>query len=229
MQISHVEVTPVELSLRIPYRCAHVDRMDSITAVFVRVETREGHTAWGCTAVDPAHSPDAREEVIRACRACADRARDLNPLNIEYALDELAYAQQLLQGLVAEGLQGYLPAPLDGWTMTIDEDAAQGMGFIGGGTIARGEYCGGNGCFTITLMADNPMVNSMGAMLGNAQMMAAMGPIVRVNRQNFLNQDGDLSALIGNRILIQAEDGEVDVMVEHLEQMDFREMMMFGM
>jgi L-alanine-DL-glutamate epimerase-like enolase superfamily enzyme len=90
MQISHVEVTPVELSLRIPYRCAHVDRVDSITAVFVRVETREGHTAWGCTAVDPAHSPDAREEVIRACRACADRARDLNPLNTEYALAELS-------------------------------------------------------------------------------------------------------------------------------------------
>ena len=38
-------------------------------------------------------------------------------------------------------------------------------------------------------MADNPMVTSMGAMLGNAQMMAAMGPIVRINRQSFLNQD----------------------------------------
>jgi L-alanine-DL-glutamate epimerase-like enolase superfamily enzyme len=30
------------------------------------------------------------ESVTRACRACADRARDLNPLNTEYALSELA-------------------------------------------------------------------------------------------------------------------------------------------
>lgn len=149
--------------------------------------------------------------------------------DIQYALDELAYAQQLLQGLVAEGLQAYLPAPLEGWTMEIDDEAAQGMGFIGGGTIARGEYCGGDGCFSITLMADNPMVTSMGAMLGNAQMMAAMGQIVRVNRQSFLNQDGDLSALIGSRILVQAEGGDTEIMVQHLEQMDFREMMMFGM
>ena len=166
------------------------------------------------------------DEIMTTLQSAMDAYEDGD---IQYALEELAYAQQLLNGLVAEGLQGFLPAPLDGWTMTIDPDAAQGMGFIGGGTIARGEYCGASGCFTVTLMADNPMVTSMGAMLGNAQMMAAMGPIVRINRQSFLNQDGNLSALISNRILVQAEDGETDIMVEHLEQMDFREMMMFGM
>lgn len=174
------------------------------------------------TAVADSHE----DEVMATLQSAMDAYGEGD---IQYALEELAYAQQLLNGLVAEGLQGFLPMPLDGWNMTIDEDAAQGMGFIGGGTIARGEYCGPGSCFTITLMADNPMVTSMGAMLGNAQMMAAMGPIVRVNRQSFLNQDGDLSALIGNRILVQAEDGDTDIMVQHLEQMDFREMMMFGM
>ena len=174
----------------------------------------------------PALADSHEDEITATLQSAMDAYADGD---IQYALDELAYAQQLLQGLVAEGLQGYLPPALDGWTMTIDPEAAQGMGFIGGGTIARGEYCSDSGCFTITLMADNPLVTSMGAMLGNAQMMAAMGPIVRVNRQNFLNQDGDLSALIGNRIMVQAENGDVDVMVEHLEQMDFREMMTFGM
>lgn len=174
----------------------------------------------------PALADSHEDEITATLQSAMEAYADGD---IQYALDEIAYAQQLLQGLVAEGLQGYLPAPLDGWTMTIDEEAAQGMGFIGGGTIARGEYSGPGPSFTITLMADNPMVNSMGAMLGNAQMMAAMGPIVRINRQNFLNQDGDLSALIGNRILIQAENGDEDTMVQHLEQMDFREVMMFGM
>ena len=174
----------------------------------------------------PALADSHEDEIMATLQSAMDAYGDGD---IQYALEELAYAQQLLNGLVAEGLQGFLPAAMDGWTMTIDPDAAQGMGFIGGGTIARGEYCGASGCFTITLMADNPMVTSRGAMLGNAQMMAAMGPIVRVNRQSFLNQDGDLSALIGNRILVQAEDGDTDIMVQHLEQMDFREMMMFGM
>lgn len=103
------------------------------------------------------------------------------------------------------------------------------MGVLGGGTFARGEYPGPAPSFTIALMADNPMVTSMGAMLGNTRLMSAMGSIIRVNRESFLDQDGALSGLIGNRILVEAEDGDVDTMVEHLERMDFRELMMFGM
>jgi L-alanine-DL-glutamate epimerase-like enolase superfamily enzyme len=34
------------------------------------------------------------DEVTRVCRACADRAQDLNPLNTEYALSELAKVAQ---------------------------------------------------------------------------------------------------------------------------------------
>ena len=58
--------------------------------IFVRVETRQGLTAWGCTAVDPAFADRPLADVVRACRACADLARDLNPLNTEYALAALA-------------------------------------------------------------------------------------------------------------------------------------------
>ena len=90
MQITDVKVIPVELSLRLPYRTAYHPEIDRVTAVFVRVETRQGQTAWGCAAFDESLTGETLEEVVRACRACADRARDLNPLNIEYALDELA-------------------------------------------------------------------------------------------------------------------------------------------
>jgi L-alanine-DL-glutamate epimerase-like enolase superfamily enzyme len=55
----------------------------------VRVETRQGRQAWGCAAFDPAITGETNEAVISACRSCAERARDLNPLNIEFALDEL--------------------------------------------------------------------------------------------------------------------------------------------
>jgi L-alanine-DL-glutamate epimerase-like enolase superfamily enzyme len=90
MQITHVEVTPVELRLRHPYRTLSGGDVNHTQAVFIRVETREGMVAWGCTAVDPAFTDTPLQDVVRACRACADRARDLNPLNTEYALAELA-------------------------------------------------------------------------------------------------------------------------------------------
>jgi len=90
MQITNVEVIPVELNLRLPYRTARHPEVDRVTLVFVRVETRQGRTAWGCAAFDPTITGETLEQVVQACRACADRARDLNPLNIEYALDELA-------------------------------------------------------------------------------------------------------------------------------------------
>jgi len=90
VQITNVQVTPVELSLRLPYRTAYHGEIDRVTVVFVQVMTRQGKVAWGCAAFDPAITGETLEDVVRACRACADRARDLNPLNIEYALDELA-------------------------------------------------------------------------------------------------------------------------------------------
>ena len=90
MQITDVEVVPVELSLRLPYRTAYHPAVDRVTVVFVHVVTRQGQVAWGCAAFDPALTGETLEDVIQACRACAERARDLNPLNTEYALDELA-------------------------------------------------------------------------------------------------------------------------------------------
>jgi len=90
MQITHVEVTPIEFHLRLPYHTADGTRIDCTAAVFLRVETRQGQAAWGCTAIDPGVMGQTLPEVTRTCRACADRALDLNPLNIEYALAELS-------------------------------------------------------------------------------------------------------------------------------------------
>ena len=90
MQITRVEVTPVELALRVPYRALHSkSAIGRVHVVFVRIETREGRVAWGCAAFDPVLTGETLEQVLRACHACADRARDLNPLNTEFALAEL--------------------------------------------------------------------------------------------------------------------------------------------
>ena len=90
VQITHVEVIPVEFDLRLPYRVAHSSTVEHVAVVFVRIETRQGDVAWGCAALDPAVTSDTLEEVTRVCQACADRVTDLNPLNLEFALAELA-------------------------------------------------------------------------------------------------------------------------------------------
>jgi L-alanine-DL-glutamate epimerase-like enolase superfamily enzyme len=98
MQIAHVEVVPVELSLHQPYRVAYHAEVTRTAAVFIRIETRQGLVAWGCAATVPAISGQTLEDVTRACQNCADRALDLNPLNIEYALAALS---ELAQGTPA--------------------------------------------------------------------------------------------------------------------------------
>jgi L-alanine-DL-glutamate epimerase-like enolase superfamily enzyme len=90
MQISNVEVIPVQLGLRLPFRtAAHPAEVESADCVFVRIETRGGRVAWGCGAFDPARTGESLDQVTRVCQACADRSLDLNPLNTEYALAEL--------------------------------------------------------------------------------------------------------------------------------------------
>jgi L-alanine-DL-glutamate epimerase-like enolase superfamily enzyme len=89
MQITNVEVTPVELSLSVPYRVLYEDKIERAMLVFVRIDTQDGRSAWGCAAFDPLLTGETLEQVTRACRRCAGRALDLNPLNTEFALAEL--------------------------------------------------------------------------------------------------------------------------------------------
>lgn len=92
MQITNAEVVPVELKLRLPYRTAYRPdvEIEQIAAVFVRLETQQGLTAWGCAAFDENLTGETLDAVLHACRACADVVQDLSPLNTEYALGELS-------------------------------------------------------------------------------------------------------------------------------------------
>jgi len=90
MQITKVDVTPVELKLRQPVQMAGLPAISHITAIFVRFETRQGQNAWGCTVAHPYLTGEDPEDVLRSCRECAALVADLHPLNIEYSLNELA-------------------------------------------------------------------------------------------------------------------------------------------
>ncbi len=91
MQIVRARVIPIELRLRLPYRTAtSPEPIDRVGCVIIRLETRQGDIAWGCAALNPSMTAEEFEALISVCHACADRALDLNPLNTEFALAQLA-------------------------------------------------------------------------------------------------------------------------------------------
>jgi hypothetical protein len=146
--------------------------------------------------------------------------------DIQYALEELDYARQKLLEMKTDSLGAFLPQAPDGWTRQVDTEMTAGLAMMGGGVGAAAEYTAPDGASaTITLMADNAMVGSMAAMVANA---AAMGmKTERINRQQFAAQDGQMLALVGNRVLIQAE-GDLSAARMLLQSMDFEAMAGFG-
>ncbi len=147
--------------------------------------------------------------------------------DVTYALEELDYAKQLMQEMQAGALSDYLPAAPDGWTAEEDSDTSAGFAMMGGGTAAAKRYSNGAGEeFTITIVVDSPMIAMMGGMISNA---GAMGmKTVRVGREKFLDNEGDLSALVEGRILVQASGEPRDVILPLLESIDYRELGRFG-
>jgi L-Ala-D/L-Glu epimerase len=100
MQITKVEVIPVELALREPVRMAGTALIHHVTAVFLRMETREGQSAWGCTVAHPLLTGDQPGDVIRGCQEGAALVPDLHPMNIEYSLGELSTRMNILPSVM---------------------------------------------------------------------------------------------------------------------------------
>jgi hypothetical protein len=58
--------------------------------------------------------------------------------------------------------------------------------------------------------------------------MSTMGRIARIGGESFLDAEGELSALIGGRVLIQASGADLETMSAHLAQIDFTALESFG-
>lgn len=147
--------------------------------------------------------------------------------DVQYALEEIAYAQQLLKELKAGALVELLPAAPDGWTRTIDEDQNIAA-MMGGGTGAAAIYTDGTDTVNVSVIMDSPMIAAMAGIFSNAAIMSTQGKLVRVGREKFLEQDRELTGLIDSRIMIRADGAATEVMVPILEAFDFRALGQFG-
>lgn len=151
-----------------------------------------------------------------------------NDGDITYALEELDFARQKLMALRTEAFQQFLPPAPDGWTRDVETEMQAGLAMMGGGMGASAEYRAPDGSqyYSITMMADNAMVASMGAMVANA---AAMGmKVERVGRQRVAINDGQAMALVNNRILITIEGGDEALLMQAMEGIDFDALSNFG-
>lgn len=146
--------------------------------------------------------------------------------DITYALEELEYAKQLLQAMKTADLAKFLPDAPDGWTREVSTEMNAGLAMLGGGAGAEATYTNGSEEFTITIMANNPMVGALSGMLSNAALMGMK--LERVGRMKYINQDGELSGIVDGRILIQADGADVGVMIPVLETIDARALEDFG-
>jgi L-alanine-DL-glutamate epimerase-like enolase superfamily enzyme len=90
MQITRCEVIPLKINLKQPIRIVGSPDLDHITALFVRLETRNRRYAWGCSVIYPSLTGEQPEDAIRTASECAELAPDLHPTNLEYTLAELA-------------------------------------------------------------------------------------------------------------------------------------------
>ncbi|GAA3866775.1 hypothetical protein [Celeribacter arenosi] len=171
-------------------------------------------------AASPALGDDVTDTLDSAMAAYADG-------DISYAIEELDYAKQLLQSMQTGALADFLPEAPDGWSREDDSELGAGMAMFGGGTGASARYFNDAGEeYTLTILADSPMITMMSGMITNAAMMGLK--MERVGREKFVNQDGELSGLIGNRILVQASGADIETMKNALGQIDYKALGSFG-
>ncbi|MEM6890936.1 MAG: hypothetical protein AAF636_22790 [Pseudomonadota bacterium] len=169
-------------------------------------------------------APAVADDITETLQSAIDAYEDGD---VQYAIDELDFARQMLLNLKTDSLGAFLPEPSDQWTREVSTEMGAGLAFMGGGVGAEAEYTSADGRYVkLVFMADNPMVAQMSAMISNA---AAMGMSVeRIGRQRFAIQDDQIMALIGNRVLVQGE-GDLEEARVLLATIDFGELSKFGL
>jgi hypothetical protein len=124
--------------------------------------------------------------------------------DIKTAREEVDFAIQLLQQMKTAALADFLPAAMDGWKQQVSNDPSAGA--FGGSAALATYHLEGNQSHqvSIQIMAGGQMVTTMATMFGNAAMLGTMGTVKRIARQKaVVTSDGDIQALIDNRIMVQ--------------------------
>jgi hypothetical protein len=139
----------------------------------------------------------------------------------------LAQALAEIAARQAESLAAHLPEPPAGWTRAVEPDMAAIVVLLGGGVGAEAVYAGDGQRLHLTLLADNPAVAAMRQALTDPQPTADTG-VVQIGSVTFVDEDGGLTALVADRILVQARGAAPEAMAAVLASMDFAALARWG-
>ncbi len=133
-------------------------------------------------------------------------------------ITELEFVLQDIRGRMGALYAETFPEPPAGWSAEPAQNDG-GAAFMGGSILNR-TYTedGGSGRIDAQLMVDNPMIQGMAGLFANPQLLAAQPNArrIRVGRDNAVltfdpaNGSGEVTFLVGGRILMQLEGSGLD-------------------
>ena len=164
-----------------------------------------------CSGV--AYADDVLEAIQEATEAYNEKA-------YTEAVESLEYAKQLIQQLTSEGLENFLPKPLEGWKAK--EAKSQNLGMMGGSAGIEQEYWKagsgdqGRSRVTISIMGESPMFKGMMAMFNPAIVGATGGKLQKIKRNKAVvkystdNRKGEIMINVGKKYLVIVKGSNVD-------------------
>lgn len=138
------------------------------------------------------------------------------------AIDETGEATSAMQLKQSEALAVFLPDAPDGWTKTINPDMAAGLAYVGGGSGVEASYQNDAVTFSISMIADSPMLESMLPMFQDPNMLAMMGEVVTIGDQAFIKSaETEMMTAIGSNLMLTASGADPATMTPLLEGINF--------
>lgn len=147
------------------------------------------------------------------------------------AVEDLNYALELIKQKKSEGLQTYLPEPLEGWSAKDAVSQTAGSGMFGGGLAAHRDYKKGDSRIKVEIMADSPILQGMMGLFTNPMFATSDGgKLERINRQKAIvkynkeRKQGDIKIVVAKRFLISIEGTKVsrDDLLAYAKKIDYK-------
>lgn len=147
------------------------------------------------------------------------------------AVDDLNYALELIKQKKSEGLQEFLPKPLEGWSAKEATSQTAGSGIFGGGIAAERTYKKGNSRIKVSMMADSPVLQGMMGLFSNPMFATSDGgKLERINRQKAIvkydseRESGEIKIALDKRFLITVEGTKVsrEDMIAYAKAIDYK-------
>ena len=150
------------------------------------------------------------------------------------AVESLDYAKQLIQQLTSEGLQNFLPKPLDGWEAK--EAKSQNLGMMGGSAGIEQEYWSadkenqGRSRVTMTIMGESPMLHGMMSMFNPAIVGSTGGKLQKIKRNKAIvkysadNRNGEIMINVDKKylVIVKGSNVEKEDLMNYAKALDYK-------